>query len=76
MWYAERMTKLLEQAIDGLRELPDDMQDRAARQLIQYVEEMTDADEHNAIIEGRREYGRGEYTPLDQWRHEMGIGNH
>jgi hypothetical protein len=33
------MTKLLEKAIEGLRELPDDMQDKAARQLIQYVDE-------------------------------------
>jgi hypothetical protein len=36
------MTKLLERAIEGLRELPDDMQDRAARQLIHYVDEVTD----------------------------------
>ena len=70
------MIKLLEKAIEGLRELPDDMQDRAARQLIQYVDEVTDDSERGAIIEGRRAYERGEFTPLDQWRHEMGIGDH
>ena len=70
------MTKLLEKAIEELRELPDDMQDKAARQLIQYVEEVTDDSERGAIIEGRRAYERGEFTPLDQWRHEMGIGDH
>ena len=70
------MTKLLEKAIEGLRELPDDMQDKAARQLIQYVDEVTDDSERGAIIEGRRAYERGEFTPLDQWRHEMGIGDH
>ena len=62
------MTKLLEKAIEGLRELPDDMQDKAARQLIQYVDEVTDDSERGAIIEGRRAYERGEFTPLDQWR--------
>jgi hypothetical protein len=70
------MTKLLEKAIEGLRELPDDMQDKAARQLIQYVDEVTDDAERGAIIEGRRAYERGEFRPLDQWRHEMGIGDH
>jgi hypothetical protein len=70
------MTKLLEKAIEGLRELPDDMQDKAARQLIQYVDEVTDDSERGAIIEGRRAYERGEFRPLDQWRHEMGIGDH
>jgi len=70
------MTKLLEKAIEGLRELPDDMQDKAARQLIQYFDEVTDDAERGAIIEGRRTYERGEFRPLDQWRHEMGIGDH
>jgi hypothetical protein len=70
------MTKLLEKAIEGIRELPDDMQDKAARQLIQYVEEVTDDGERGAILEGRRAYERGEFKPLDQWRHEMGIGDH
>jgi hypothetical protein len=70
------MIKLLEKAIEGLRELPDDMQDKAARQLIQYVDEVTDDAERGAIIEGRRAYERGEFRPLDQWRHEMGIGDH
>jgi len=70
------MTKLLEKAIEGLRELPDDMQDKAALQLIQYVDEVTDDGERGAIIEGRRAYERGEFKSLDQWRHEMGIGGH
>ena len=52
------------------------MQDKAARQLIQYVDEVTEDGERGAIIEGRRAYERGEFTPLDQWRHEMGIGDH
>jgi hypothetical protein len=69
------MTKLLEKAIEGIRELPDDMQDKAARQLIQYVEEATD-EERAAITEGRRAYQRGEFVSLDQWKHEMGIGDH
>lgn len=66
------MTKLLEKAIEGIHQLPADMQNKAARQLIQYVEEVTDEGERGAITEGRHAYERGEFKPLDQWRHEMG----
>jgi hypothetical protein len=34
------MTKLLKQAIGLLRTLPDDLQDRLARQLIRYAHEI------------------------------------
>lgn len=35
------MTKLLEQAVGQLRDLPEELQDRAAKTLIQYVDEMS-----------------------------------
>ncbi len=69
------MTKLLEQAVAQLRELPDDFQDKAARQLIRYVDEVS-TDERLDIDEGRQAYRRGDSKPLAQWRHDMGIGNH
>jgi hemerythrin-like domain-containing protein len=53
------MTKLLEQAFAQLRELPEDFQDKAARQLIQYVDEISTG-EHLSVEEGRRAYHRGE----------------
>ena len=39
------MTKLLEEAILRLRELPEDCQNRAANQLMRYAEELSDRDE-------------------------------
>jgi hypothetical protein len=69
------MTKLLEQAVAQLRELPDDFQDKAARQLIRYVDEVS-SDERPDIEEGRQAYRRGEFKPLAQWRHDMGISDH
>jgi hypothetical protein len=72
-WYTECMTKLLEQAVAQLRELPEGFQDKAAQQLIRYVDEVS-TDEGPAIEESRQAYQQGEFTSLDQWRHEMGLG--
>jgi hypothetical protein len=68
------MTKLLEQAFAQLRELPADFQDKAARQLIQYVDEVS-TDERRDLEEGRQAFQRGEYLSLAQWRNDMGIGD-
>lgn len=68
------MTKLLEQAVAQLRELPDDFQDKAAKQLIQYVDEIS-SDDRISVEEGRNAFNRGEFVSLDQWQHDMGIGN-
>jgi predicted transcriptional regulator len=67
------MTKLLEEAIDRLRELPDAIQDSAARALITQLEEEPEPADLTAIAEGRRAYERGEFISLEQWRHDMGL---
>lgn len=68
------MTKLLEQAFARLSELPEDFQNKAARQLIRYIDEIS-SDERVAVEEGREAYRRGDFTPLAQWQHDMGIGD-
>ncbi|MEJ0075270.1 MAG: hypothetical protein WDO17_07450 [Alphaproteobacteria bacterium] len=68
------MTKLLEQAVAQLRELPDDFQDKAAKQLIRYVDEIS-TDEGPAVDEGRQAYQRGEFRSLAQWRNDMGLAD-
>ena len=70
------MTKLLEQAIAQLRQLPEDMQDTAARALIAQMEEEPEPGELAAIAEGRAAFARGEFTTLEDWRNEMGLSNH
>ena len=70
------MTKLLKEAIARVRDLPDDVQDKAAEVLIQYVDEMPTLDEGDAIAEGKRAFERKDYIPLDKWRHDVGIRNH
>ena len=69
------MTKLLEQAVAQLRELPEDFQDKAARQLIRYVDEVS-TDERPDIDEGRQAYQQGNFKTLAQWRDDMGIVDH
>jgi len=69
------MTKLLQQAIEHLRQLPADMQDRAARVLIAQLEEEPEPGNLEAIKQGREDFARGQFVTLDEWRHEMGLGD-
>jgi hypothetical protein len=50
------MTRLLDEAMAVMGELPEDLQDTAARQLIRYVEEMSTLDrwKHNAALADHR----------------------
>jgi hypothetical protein len=69
------MTKLLEQAIAQIRELPEDQQDAVAANLINLMDETLTGDEERELIESRQAYGRGEYRPYKQMRHELGLGD-
>jgi hypothetical protein len=69
------MTKLLQQAIALLRQLPADIQDSAARVLIVQLEEEPEPGDLEAINEGREDFARGNFVTLDEWRHEMGLGH-
>jgi hypothetical protein len=68
------MTKLLEEAFDRLRQLPDAMQDSAARAVIQRLEEEPERGDLEEMAAGWDEYKRGDFVTLDQLRHEMGPG--
>ena len=69
------MIKLLQEAIDRLRHLPDSVQDNAARALITQLEEEPQPGDAGAIEEGRAEIQRGDFVTLEQWRHDMGLSN-
>jgi hypothetical protein len=70
------MSKLLEQAIEKVRELPEHEQDMAAAELLGYLADFPSADERIAIAKGRSAYARGEFVALDQWRHDMELDSH
>ena len=67
------MTKLLEEAIDRLRALPETMQDGAARALIRQFEEEPEPGDRAAISAGRVDFQNGDFSTLKQLRHEMGL---
>jgi hypothetical protein len=69
------MTKLLEQAIGRLRQLPEEMQDSAARAVMSQLEEEPEPGDLEAIKQGREDFARGDYVTLDEWRHEMGLSD-
>jgi hypothetical protein len=69
------MTKLLEEAIRRLRDLPEPMQDSAARAVIRRLEEEPEPGDQEAIAAGRRDFERGDYVTLDQLEHELGVGD-
>jgi len=70
------MSKLLEQAIEKVRQLPEQEQDMAAAELIGYLADFPTSQERSAIAEGRHAFERGDFDPLDQWRHDMELGTH
>ena len=69
------MSKLLQQAIERVRQLPEEEQDMAAAELIGYLADFPTPEERVAI-KGRRAYERGDVVPLDQWRHDMELTDH
>jgi hypothetical protein len=69
------MTKLLEEAIHRLRQLPAPMQDSAARAVLTQLEEEPEPGDREAIAAGRSDFENGDFTTLDQLRHEMGASD-
>lgn len=69
------MTKLLEQAIARLRKMPDAVQDLAASRLLRHVDEAPAPDEMEAIARGREAFESGDYITLDEWRHDVELGD-
>ena len=57
------MTKLFEQAIAQVCELPEDQQDAVATNLINLIEDRLTADEERELTESRQEYERGDFRP-------------
>ena len=75
MCYTVRMSKLLDDAIDWLRQLPESMQDAAARAMMLQLEEELEPGDADAIAQGQRDFERGDFVTLEQWRHEMGLAD-
>jgi hypothetical protein len=69
------MTKLLEEAIYRLRQLPAPMQDSAARAVLTQLEEEPEPGDREAIAAGRSDFEKGDFITLDQLRHEMGSSD-
>lgn len=69
------MTKLLDEAFDRLRQLPEPMQDQAARALIAQMEEESEPIDRDAVKAGRCDLKNGHMVTLDEFAHEMGIGD-
>ena len=65
------MTDLLEEAIHRLRQLPEFMQDCAARAVLLQLEEEQESGDHEFIMDGRLEYLRDKFVTLEQYRPEI-----
>ena len=65
------MTKLLEEAINRLKELPESLQDSAARALIMQLEEEPEPGDLAAISKARSEIQHGDFVSLKQARHDV-----
>ncbi len=55
------MTELLEQALAGVQELPDEQQDAVAANLVNLIDDRLSEDDERELSESRHEYERGEF---------------
>ena len=67
MWYTADMSKLLEEAINKVRELPESEQDEAAEMLLSVASKKAgtirlDDETRAAVREGREQARRGEFV--------------
>jgi hypothetical protein len=58
------MTKLLEEALQSLRQLPDAIQDQVARVILSQIEEEPEPGDLEAIEEARREFANSDFVTL------------
>jgi hypothetical protein len=68
------MTKLLEQTIARIRDLPDDLQDAAAGALLEYLDGLRDlqiSDEQLAEVRRRRASGDRSFFSVDEARQRL-----
>jgi hypothetical protein len=68
-------SKLLAQVFARVSELPEDIQDMVARQLNLLLEDEPERGDDQAVERGRRDFAKGDYITLDQWRHDVGLGD-
>ena len=69
------MSKLLDHAIQKVREFPEKDQDIAAAELLGVLADFPTSDERASIASGPAQFERGDFITHEQWRHEMGLGD-
>ena len=67
------MSRRLERAIAKLRKLPSDLQDTAAKHLLEYVDQAPSASERISIEEVREAYANGDFLTLATWKRDIGL---
>jgi hypothetical protein len=67
------MNKMLENAIAKVRKLPENIQERAAERLMEYVDESPADSERVSIEEAREAYANGDFLTLAKWRNDLGL---
>lgn len=65
------MTKQMENIINRLRNMPEALQDQVAADVADILEDFATPEEVAAIVRGRAEIERGEFTTLEDLKHEM-----
>ncbi len=68
------MTKLLDQTIARVRDLPDDQQNAVAGALLEYIEGLRDlqlSDEQLAEVRRRRSTAERTFVPIDEARRKL-----
>jgi hypothetical protein len=68
---AKTKTKSLQAAIECLQQFPPDVQNKVARVLLSRLEEEPEPGDLEAIEEARKDFQRGKFVTLEEWRKEI-----
>jgi gentisate 1,2-dioxygenase len=69
------MSKILETAIAKVRKLPKGLQAKAAKHLLEYINQNSSASECVSIDEAREAYANADFVTLAKWRHDLGLAD-
>jgi hypothetical protein len=69
------MSKMLESAIAKVRKLPKSLQDKAAKRLLEYVNQNPSASARVSIDDAREAYANGDFVTLSKWRQDLGLAD-
>jgi hypothetical protein len=69
------MRKPLADAIAKLSKMPKDLQDVAAKRILEFMDETSSVSERISLDEAREAFANGDFVTLAKWKHDLGLAD-